>query len=91
MPTPNRGSEKSQTRKAETLLCWLFGHKFFPKGIGSLSSLPQYSLTQSIEALDTCIRCGVTRGELEKEHPTRESQPPRRKVSDATGRTSKAA
>ena len=92
VPSPKGPSEKSQARKAETLLCWLFGHKFFADGIGSRSSVQKHSLSQSIEALDTCIRCGVTKGELEKQHPREESRPPEREVGEAeSGDTSKAA
>jgi hypothetical protein len=91
-PSPNGGSERLLARKAETLLCWLFGHKFFADGIGSRSSVQKHSLSQSIEALDTCIRCGVTKGELEKQNPQEESRPPKRQVGEAEGGdTSKAA
>lgn len=75
MPTPSRGSEKPQARKTETLFCWLFGHKFFPNGTGSHPSVRKHSLSQSIEALDTCIRCGITRGDLGKDHSRGELQP----------------
>jgi hypothetical protein len=84
-PSPIRGSERPQARKAGSLLCWLFGHKFFADGIGSPSSVRKHSLSQSIEALDTCIRCGVTKGELEKQHPREQSRPPEREVGEAEG------
>lgn len=92
MPSPKGLSEKGQARKAGTFLCWLFGHKFFADGIGSRSSVHKHFLSQSMEALDTCIRCGVTKGELEKQHPREESRPPKRETGEAEGGgTSKAA
>jgi hypothetical protein len=85
VPSPKGPSDTSRARKAETLLCWLFGHKFFADGIGSRSSVQKHSLSQSIEALDTCIRCGVTKGELEKQDPRGESRTPKRQVGEAEG------
>src|SRR5947209_1284234 len=65
MPTPNGQVKRSRARN---LLCWLFSHHFFPAGIGLRCSGQNHSASQSSEVLDTCIRCGVTKGELEKQH-----------------------
>jgi hypothetical protein len=92
MSSPDGTSDKRQESKAGTFLCWLFGHKFFVDGIGPRSSVHKHSLREGIEALDTCIRCGVTKGELEKRHSWEESRPPKGEVGEAEGGgTSKAA